>query len=1012
MKFTKEQKEAIEKTGSNIIVSAGAGSGKTKVLTERVIHKLKQGFNINRFLILTFTNLAASEMKDRIREAIYNNPSLKEQLDYIDSAYITTFDSYAMSIVKKYHYLLGIDSSVSIIDEVVVDNIRNKLLEEIFKTKYKEKDEKFLKLISDLTIKDDNNIKDAILRINTKIDRMYNSNEYLTNYIKEYYSEKSIKSLIDKYYEYINKLLSNVIKYYEDTLACLNEEQTKKYKLEFEGLYSLKNYDDIKRFIDNISFKRVGFRNMSVEYTLYKEAFQKEVGLLKSELIYRDEQHIYDTLMSTKDYATSIIDIIKTLNNRLYDYKKYKDIYEYNDIAKMAIRVVEENPFVRDEIKNSFDEIMIDEYQDTNDLQEAFISNIQNNNVYMVGDVKQSIYRFRNANPEIFKKKYTKYSKNDGGIKIDLLDNFRSREEVINDINVIFDLLMDEEFGAASYKENHRMIYGNKLYEVKNEKQNYNLEIYNYSMDGKTLKYYEYEAFIIASDIKEKIKNKYQVLDKEELRDVNYSDFCILLDRGTHFDVYSKIFENMGVPLMINYDEKITFQKEVSVIKNIIDLILKIRNNEFDKKFKYNMYSICRSYLFNILDEEYAQMFIDNSFKKSDIYIKCNEIAKSLDSMSSRNVIETIIEKFNMYEKAIEIGDIEKRILRLDYLKSLADDLSNMGYSIIDFNNYIQDMILLDYDIRLSSSFIDNNSVKLMNIHKSKGLEFKICYYAGLGNKFNKEDIKQTLDFDSDIGFIIPFYDDGVGQTIAKTLYKKTYNKEDISEKIRLLYVAFTRAKEKMIVVCNLDDKENSITFEDKIKYNSFLDMIKSVRHVLTNNIVDINLDYDEGLKYNDHKYEISDYEKLNVREVSIGNEVLEINKASKRVNKLISKEEYNNLKYGIDIHKYFETTSFINSKDETINKLLSKLGDISKAKIYKEYEFIDFIDGIKYHGVIDLMIEHKDYIDIIDYKLKDILDEAYKKQLNIYKKVIHKRTNKNVDIFLYSVILDELEKV
>ena len=212
---------------------------------------------------------------------------------------------------------------------------------------------------------------------------------------------------------------------------------------------------------------------------------------------------------------------------------------------------------------------MIDEYQDTNDIQENFISMIENNNVYMVGDIKQSIYRFRNANPYIFKNKYDSYADNDGGLKIDLVKNFRSREEVLDNINEIFNYIMDNDIGGAEYHESHEMVFGNNSYiEEGKTEQEYNMEIleYHYDKDSKYTKE-EIEIFTIADDIINKISNKFKVFDKDEklLRDITYNDFVILMDRTTDFDLYKKIFEYKGIPLTLYKDDKLNNSYDIYI---------------------------------------------------------------------------------------------------------------------------------------------------------------------------------------------------------------------------------------------------------------------------------------------------------------------------------------------------------------------------------------------------------------------------------------------------------------
>ena len=329
-------------------------------------------------------------------------------------------------------------------------------------------------------------------------------------------------------------------------------------------------------------------------------------------------------LLETITYAKAIIKIINELDEKVLGYKGKYASFEFNDIAKMAIKIAK-TPNAKKEISSSFKEIMVDEYQDTSDLQETLVNLISNNNVYMVGDIKQSIYRFRNANPLIFKNKYDKYSKEDGGIKIDLLKNFRSRDKVLENINKIFNLLMDDDFGGANYKESHQMVFGNTVYS-ENSVNTDDLDVFVYNKEDKKYSDTEYEAFIIAGDIKEKILSGYKVLDKETktLRPCKYDDFCILIDRKNGFEIYKKIFEYLDLPLLIYYDEKITNEKDILVLKNLIDLIVCIYNKDYKQKFKYDFYSILRSFLYNEKDEVFINYFVNNNYYNSDLFKKCD----------------------------------------------------------------------------------------------------------------------------------------------------------------------------------------------------------------------------------------------------------------------------------------------------------------------------------------------------------------------------------------------------
>lgn len=348
-KWTDEQLRAINETGKNIIVSAGAGSGKTAVLTERVITKLQQGVNINSLLILTFTNAAASEMKNRIRDGISNIKKLQEQLSYIDTAYITTFDSFMMSLVKKYYYLLNINPNVSIMDGSISASLRSKYIDDIFLELYKSKDECFLKLINDFTIKDDKLIKNAIIRISDKIDKLINKDEYLNTYINNYYNSDNINKLVSDYNDLLLDKINDINSLVLDLETLCDNDFYTKYLNSIEPLLLSTNYDSIK---SNINFKPPRLpNNSSDDLKNIKSLISDKVKDLKSDLIYENIDDIKCLVYNTKDYVSSIIDIIKRLNSKLDEYKKYNDVYEFNDIAQLVINLLKSNNEVRLELK-------------------------------------------------------------------------------------------------------------------------------------------------------------------------------------------------------------------------------------------------------------------------------------------------------------------------------------------------------------------------------------------------------------------------------------------------------------------------------------------------------------------------------------------------------------------------------------------------------------------------------------------------------------------------------------
>lgn len=1019
MNLTPEQQLAVDLEGTNIIVSAGAGSGKTAVLSERVIRKLKDGIDIRNILMLTFTNEAAGEMANRIRKKI-KKAGLNSQLEYLDQAYITTFDAFALSLVKKYHYVLNIDKSIDIIDSSIIDLKRNEFLEEIFLSLYEAKDEKFLKLIGDFTTRDDEVIKKAILSINKSLDLKYDKEDYIDNYINNFYNNKYIEQLFAEYFNYLKKISLEL----EDSVLILeNFMDSSSYENIYNSLSKLfrpNSYNDLYKNNNIIlpRFTKVDSSGISVKENI-QELF-KELN----ELVIYSEDELKNNYFCTKDYVEVILKIIKMLDEKISLYKKEHNSYEFTDIAKMAISIVKDNEDIRLELKDKFNEIMIDEYQDTNDLQETFIKLLENDNVYMVGDIKQSIYRFRNANPLIFKDKYDRYSINNGGKKIDLLKNFRSREEVLYNINEIFAPLMTQDIGGINYKESHAMVYGNKAYIEKgaNDYNNY-LDILTYNNEDKKYTNDEIEAFIIAKDIKKKIEEKYLVydFDKECNRDVTYNDFCIILDRGSKMSLFKKVFEYLDIPMEVYKDNNLIEENDIFIIKNIIGLILSIKGGIYNKNLKYYFTSVARSYIGNLCDNEIFKCFEENKIFKTNIYNKCYEISKDIDIMTPNILLKRIIKDFDFYDKFILVGNVDAAIKRINYLLELSKNVENLGFSIIDFSNYLNEMIDSDQEIKYKEAKSNSISVKIMNIHKSKGLEFPICYFAGFPKTFNISDLKNKFMFDNKYGILTPFYKEGIGETFVKTLVKNNYYLNEVAEKIRLFYVALTRAKEKMIMVMpNIEDKKyvkDEISFMDGIKFRSFYDFIKSISGNLAKYMISVDLNNVGVTKDYEFSKSLSknmvNNEEANMLFIEDEIPFIEIEKkhASKTIKEILSVSDEKTLEFGVKIHELLELTDFKNANTDNkyVNHLLNTF-DFNSAEIYQELEFSYELDDVLYHGIIDLMLEYEDKIFIIDYKLKNIDDENYIKQLNVYYNYVKCISNKDVHMYLYS-ILDNVTK-
>ncbi len=1030
-KWTDEQKYAIEVENNNVIVSAGAGSGKTAVLTERVITKLKNGISLKNLVILTFTNAAAQEMKIRIKnkiiEEINKGFNLNTELDYIDQAIICTFDSYALYLVKKYSDILNIDKNITIGDKIVFDIKLDEIIDEIFDEKYNNEEKDFLELIDSYTVKNDEKIKKVVKDFYNSLNNRYGKQEYLNNYIGEKYSEDYINSSIKDYLELINKSVLIIKEELYKLNVAEEQEYVEKLRDYLADLVVINGYDGFKEYVDNLSNLPRLPKNASELLVNAKDNIKKQLDNIKKLCKYKNVNEIKDSIMRTKKYIETIISLLKLIDIKMNEFKRQNNIYDFIDIACLGIDLLKNNSEVRESIKQEINEIMIDEYQDTNDIQDIFISYISNNNVYMVGDVKQSIYRFRNANPKLFMKKYNDYSNSSNGIKIDLIKNFRSRKEVLNDINVVFDDIMDEEIGGANYKESHRLVFGNEVYD-KFSDENYSLEIYDY--DSKNSKKEEIEAFVIARDIKYKMDNEYQVYDfkLDKLRKVEYNDFCILLDRSRQFDLYRKVFEYLGIPLSVHKNDSFIHSDEMYTILNLLKVIYSYKNKSYMYQyFRHSFMSIVRSFLFEFSDDSITKLMIDEDILKSisseesefyQIYLKTKNISNNIEYMTLDQILLSIYKEFNIREKISTLGNFNNIKIKLDYLLNKASELSNIGYCLYDFINYIDKVINdEDKDIEFKSNDNNNRSVSIMTIHASKGLEFNICYFPGLYKPFSKNDIQKQFLYSNKYGFIIPYIDEGLDNTIYLDLVKDDYKKDEISERLRLFYVALTRAKQKMIMLVNdYENEEKIITLDQRLEYNSFRAVLLSLKDSLKKYIKEVldtsidnnykNLKLIEKLDYNKSKNIIHKNLQL---ESKLINEV----SFSKKVHMLIDNETRKNIEYGKEIHRSLELADDNDKVVHIFNKKMFEIGiDMNKVSKYHEYEFIYDDEGTIRHGIIDLLIEDDNDMYIIDYKLKNIESKEYIKQLDGYKKYIEKKSKKRVSCYLYSILTSTLEKI
>lgn len=867
MPWTKAQNDAINARNSNILVSAAAGSGKTAVLVERVIKLITDknaDVNIDELLVVTFTNAAAAEMKSRISARLEellslepNNTNILKQLSLLPNAKICTIDSFCINLVREYFFRLDIAQDFNILEETQKAVIEQEAIEAIVDELYESGDESFKALVELLsTTKSDSDLISSVKRLDnyitaqpfpfkwlSDIAELYNPATDLDASPLKVYAVEELKYTLDYLFDVINgsfSVLAPDDEMFDKYTEMLNQDKNELIRL----ANSLdKTWDEIKETLSSLVFSRApskrGYESEAKSVIL--ENRKQYCG--KSSVLNSDIMPIFSP--SAEDFKNDnillypilqkLIELVKAFHEKCFEMKKELNAYSFSDIEHFAIELLfskdENENIIKSDIaldyQDNFKEILVDEYQDTNTAQDKLFEMLSNGfNRFMVGDVKQSIYRFRLAMPQIFNSKkdsFEAYSAESKATdkKIILDRNFRSDSEICDFVNYLFSRIMTRRVGELDYNEEEYLNCETESVAKPYAKAQFNIVDVPEDEDVD-----EYEARQIARLINAKVNGGETVNTKSGERPVKYGDFAVLL-RSTkgRIDVYTKVFSEFGIPVLAGNRTNLFENNEVAVL---ISLLRTIDNPTQDIPLLATLMSVFYGYSADDIanariEKKRGNLYSAICAREADFSAFLGDLEKYREyasSMSVENSIRRVLSETSYLSVISAMGNYEQRRLNVMKLISLAKSFDTGEYvGLTAFIRFIDSIIEnnITYESADLNSF-DDNSVKIMSVHKSKGLEFPVCILAGSSHKYNFEDLRSLILLNNTYGIGLKVTnEEGLYRynSLQYTLIKNANAYASMSENLRVLYVAITRAKDQFIAFAsykNACSKINSIS--------------------------------------------------------------------------------------------------------------------------------------------------------------------------------------------------------
>ncbi|HFL2599456.1 TPA: helicase-exonuclease AddAB subunit AddA [Clostridioides difficile] len=928
-KWTKEQLEVIESRECNLLVAAAAGSGKTAVLVERIIQMITSRENpidIDKLLVVTFTNAAASEMRERIGDAIGKaldenpeNKHLQNQLVLLNKSSITTIHSFCLDVIKSNFHRINLDPNFRIGDQTECAILKQEAIEEVFEDLYEERDEGFLNLVESYAERGgDKEVQDIILGIYSFAMASPEPKKWLIDSAERFNIDENFdfsqsiwaRAILDTVKIEINGLCLNMERALKE-VESIEELETfaEKLSVEYKKIADIsqacnKSWDEAYKKMASMSFENYvkGVKRISKDAPSYikeskekaktiRDKTKKSLESIVSATFNKDNDSIREEIKYLYNIVKPISSVVLRFEEEYSNKKREKGIIDFNDIEHFALNILtdvdEKGNIVPSDIavgyRNKFYEIFIDEYQDSNLVQEVLlkaVANTETPNRFMVGDVKQSIYRFRQAKPELFLQKYNNYNDKKGSShrKIMLYKNFRSREEVVDAVNYIFENIMNENIGEIEYTEKERLNLGANFNVDTDEKSIIGgaTEIHLIQKDNKLdddiindkddrinnkedeieeeekLDNIQLEARMVGNIIKDLMKvnedGKIQkVYDKgiDGYRPVEFRDIVILLratsawapvfadelmnmDIPTYADVGVGYFDTIEIKTILSLLQIIDNPMQdiplISVLKSPIfgftpEDLIDIRVQSKDKIFYEVLKSTAEYDGFTDSQNENESEFIPSEEcinKSKDFLTKLKEFKEKSMYMSTDEFIWYLYTRTGYYAYVGALPGGSQRQANLKVLFERAKQFEETSLKgIFNFVNFIEKLKKSSSDMGSAKTLGENaNVVRIMSIHKSKGLEFPVVICSAMGKNFNTQDFKKSILYHHNLGYGPQFvdYERRISfPSIAKEALKSKINIENLSEEMRVLYVAFTRAKEKLIITGSTRNIQDSI---------------------------------------------------------------------------------------------------------------------------------------------------------------------------------------------------------